>query len=560
MTVAGSRLNQDQENVVMHFVDAIPQNKQELIFLHSGGGTGKSTVVRALNRVINALGFVQANSCPTGVGATYLDKGKTFHSLFRAYTEDLNASTTIDEIRKELGGDKLRLVVIDEVSMLKALFLLLLHRWLCSMYSPTKPFGGISILLLGDFLQLPTVGGNPLYRVMYDNVSQDDVQVHALFRQFRVIEMKQQHCAGQCEIQKKRLQSFRALPQTYPKFGSRWCEEDMQKFRPMTEDIVEGLTTELTRAEIMADWQWTTNATCLTTTNLDRSVINNTIANIYGIRKRQTVVRWRRQFRKVFDPSVKDFLTTFLYSEDRYPELFSYFVFDAPGQILDNGNGNVSYGVANGTACKLIGLGWDDPKIEKAMHDLISQQCALWSIGEQCIIDIPSPPDCIVVEVKIANIKKWPLHLNLSKQPNKTVWIPIGIKSNNRGGGIDKDCITLPNNEKLSYRAHAVDLSFAVTIWKSQGGTFDRIISLLESYDTTKKQRLTYELMYVTFSRVRNASGFRCMPLLTSIETKQRLRRLRPSIYATRYRMDINDEGYWDAANATTKKVNQPKS
>ena len=128
MTVGGARLTEDQEKVVMCFVNAISENRQELIFLHSGGGTGKSTVVKALNKAIHALGFVQANSCPTGVGATYLDKGKTFHSLFRAYTEDLNASTVIDEIRKQLGGDKLRLIVIDEVSMLKSSHLLLLHR------------------------------------------------------------------------------------------------------------------------------------------------------------------------------------------------------------------------------------------------------------------------------------------------------------------------------------------------------------------------------------------------------------------------------------------------
>jgi hypothetical protein len=319
MMVGGARLTEDQEKVVMCFVNAISENRQELIFLHSGGGTGKSTVVKALNKAIHALGFVQANSCPTGVGATYLDKGKTFHSLFRAYTEDLNASTVIDEIRKQLGGDKLRLIVIDEVSMLKSSHLLLLHRRLCSMYNPNKPFGGILVLLLGDFLQLPTVGGTPLFRAMYDNVNQEDVQVHALFEQFRVIELKQQHRAGQCEVQKQRLQSFRVLPQTYPKFGPRWCKDDMDKFRPITEDIVEGLTTELTTAEIIADERWTTDATCLTTTNLDRSVINNTIANIYGMRKRQTVVRWRRQFRKAFDPCVKDFLETYLYSEDRYP-------------------------------------------------------------------------------------------------------------------------------------------------------------------------------------------------------------------------------------------------
>ncbi len=44
------------------------------------------------------------------------------------------------------------MVVVDEVSMLSAQFLVLLDTRLRSMYKPDQTFGGISVLLIGDFI------------------------------------------------------------------------------------------------------------------------------------------------------------------------------------------------------------------------------------------------------------------------------------------------------------------------------------------------------------------------------------------------------------------------
>jgi PIF1-like helicase len=58
-------------------------------------------------------------------------------------------------------------VIIDEDSMLSANFLVLLDQRLRAMYDATKPFGGISVLLVGDFLQLLVTAGTDLHRVIY---------------------------------------------------------------------------------------------------------------------------------------------------------------------------------------------------------------------------------------------------------------------------------------------------------------------------------------------------------------------------------------------------------
>ncbi len=110
-------------------------------------------------------------TCPTGVGALHLPQGITFHSVFRTWAQSLCAGTAIDEISKSLGGNQLKMVVVDEVSMLSAQFLVLLDTRLQSMYIFDQTFGGISILLIGDFIQFPVTTGCDLWSVMYGTVS-----------------------------------------------------------------------------------------------------------------------------------------------------------------------------------------------------------------------------------------------------------------------------------------------------------------------------------------------------------------------------------------------------
>jgi hypothetical protein len=54
------------------------------------------------------------------------------------------------------------MVMVDEVSMLSAQFLVLLDTGLQSMYNSDQTFGGISILLIVDFIQLPVRTGRDL--------------------------------------------------------------------------------------------------------------------------------------------------------------------------------------------------------------------------------------------------------------------------------------------------------------------------------------------------------------------------------------------------------------
>jgi hypothetical protein len=81
------------------------------------------------------------------------------------------------------------MVVVGEVSILSAQFLVLLDTRLQSMYNLDQTFGGVSILLRGDFIQLPVTTRCNLWSVMYVTVSGNNGTACDLFQQFCVKEL-----------------------------------------------------------------------------------------------------------------------------------------------------------------------------------------------------------------------------------------------------------------------------------------------------------------------------------------------------------------------------------
>jgi hypothetical protein len=80
--------------------------------------------------------------------------------------------------------------------------------------------------------------------------------------------------------------------------------------------------------------------------------------------------------------------------------------------VLDNALGNVFFSVANGTACTMHSLAWDDPEDKKDAHNAIRT-----STADQ-VIDLPKLPDHIIIDIKPKKGIKWPYHLNLSPNSN----------------------------------------------------------------------------------------------------------------------------------------------
>lgn len=126
-----------------------------IVFVTGGAGTGKSTFIRALRER-----FHEKNSivlAPTGVAALNAG-GQTIHSFCKLPLRVV----TPDDVRELEPDDRavvehLDLLVIDEVSMVRADILDGVENFLRVNRKSDVPFGGVQVVLVGDLFQLPPV-------------------------------------------------------------------------------------------------------------------------------------------------------------------------------------------------------------------------------------------------------------------------------------------------------------------------------------------------------------------------------------------------------------------
>jgi hypothetical protein len=100
-----NRLNDEQFRI---FVNMLDTSTQKLVFLHAGGGTGKTLVTCRFFEELALRNQICHCTCPTGVGALHLPQGQTFHSVFRIWTPSLSVGAAIDEIFNSVGGNQLK--------------------------------------------------------------------------------------------------------------------------------------------------------------------------------------------------------------------------------------------------------------------------------------------------------------------------------------------------------------------------------------------------------------------------------------------------------------------
>ncbi|CBZ23722.1 putative DNA repair and recombination protein,mitochondrial precursor [Leishmania mexicana MHOM/GT/2001/U1103] len=131
------------------------------VFITGGAGTGKSHLLRTIVRALPAsCTFVTAT---TGIAALNLS-GSTLHSFVgcgipsRSSKGDSLLSIVLSKQRCVRNWRTCRVLVIDEVSMLEPSFFDLVDYIARHVRNrPHEPFGGIQLILSGDFLQLPPV-------------------------------------------------------------------------------------------------------------------------------------------------------------------------------------------------------------------------------------------------------------------------------------------------------------------------------------------------------------------------------------------------------------------
>ena len=139
-------------------------SEQQFIFLTGAAGTGKTTL---LERVKNQLSLKKMVVAPTGIAALNIG-GTTINSAFRIGFETIPLITKSKDPRFAKLLRNLELLIIDEVSMVRAPMLDAISHSLQIHRNSEKPFGGIHVLACGDLFQLPPIIKESEERIIYE--------------------------------------------------------------------------------------------------------------------------------------------------------------------------------------------------------------------------------------------------------------------------------------------------------------------------------------------------------------------------------------------------------
>jgi ATP-dependent DNA helicase PIF1 len=132
--------------------DRLDVRDPQPLFVTGRAGTGKSTVLRQ-------LAAAQGNRCvvlaPTGLAALNAG-GQTIHSFFRFPLKPISARD-IQGGRWSAVAKKLDMLIIDEISMVRADVIDGIDLAMRLAKGNDRPFGGIRVVMFGDPFQLPPI-------------------------------------------------------------------------------------------------------------------------------------------------------------------------------------------------------------------------------------------------------------------------------------------------------------------------------------------------------------------------------------------------------------------
>lgn len=133
------------------------------VFLTGSAGAGKTYVLNQYIQYLKEHKVPVAITASTGIAATHMN-GMTIHAWSGIGVKDyLNEADLMSLSNRKYLRDKMeavKVLIIDEISMLHKRQLDLVNKVLKFFKSNELPFGGIQVILAGDFFQLPPVGSD----------------------------------------------------------------------------------------------------------------------------------------------------------------------------------------------------------------------------------------------------------------------------------------------------------------------------------------------------------------------------------------------------------------
>ena len=470
-------LNAQQVALINKVYAAVKEKRQALIFVQGEAGTGKTFCVKEMYNCLSKHFGQNCLRClaPTGVSAENLLKG----------TLTIHKGLCIDPKRNRVDRlpankqpvlhmryDGTLVFVVDEISMVSPALLLRISQrlkelaLLCGAENPASDFGGFTVVLMGDFLQIPPVRSKSLLEeALYPSSGPTTLDVFLgglLFRKFELIVFTQQMRAQEVG-QKTRVNILREGKITAALLDS---------IKELNEDDLKN-----------TDW------TFLVATNEERHALNDALGKRFAALKGVPIIKWHNSLGgSIVNNAPQDLLDAIT---DFVPELTGTFIQDAPAMILNNFS--PSCGLANGSMCTMIALGGvtDETDIKNVRE-----------AAPASVVWLSMPPSHVIVCVKALEVDE-----NIPRmQVGKKYGVPLKLCPDSKELPKAK---TDNKARSVSFSWHYIALAFAFTLHKCQGKTLQKVVLCLEQSKNTK---LTFEQVLVGITRVRSADDLRILP------------------------------------------------
>ncbi|OGY31498.1 MAG: hypothetical protein A2805_01570 [Candidatus Andersenbacteria bacterium RIFCSPHIGHO2_01_FULL_46_36] len=212
------------------------------VFLTGEPGAGKTHTINQYVRYLREHKIDVAITASTGIAATHIG-GITIHSwsgigIKNSLSKyDIDAIASREYITKRIS--RARVLIIDEVSMLASNMIDMVDAVCRAVKDSPEPFGGLQVILVGDFFQLPPVNrtsqatsfaydalawreANPIVCYISEQHRQDDTPFLELLSAIRSNSFDAIHI----EHLEKRRTSEHAAPQNIPKLFSHNVDVD----------------------------------------------------------------------------------------------------------------------------------------------------------------------------------------------------------------------------------------------------------------------------------------------------------------------------------------------
>ena len=231
------------------------------IFLTGKAGTGKTTFLRQLKEELPKRMVVVA---PTGVAAINAG-GVTIHSFFQLpfgpimpgqiLNEDKNPKTESNSPIRKYRKEKidiiksLDLLIIDEISMVRADLLDGIDEVLRKFKNRNLPFGGVQVLMIGDLQQLPPVVKNEEWSLLRNHYETPFFFSSRAFLQSQHISIELTHVYRQKDESfikiLNEIRNNQLSQESYTELEKRYLPD----FKPTDKDGYITLTTHNARAQ-----------------------------------------------------------------------------------------------------------------------------------------------------------------------------------------------------------------------------------------------------------------------------------------------------------------------